>query len=270
MTFLLYALGFLAILVLTQDLQVFPALATSIFKRPKRDPSTLPPGIESFFVETEDGCHIEVWRLATPPDRPKQSYVGVVFHGNGGTLEHFLFPMLWFQEQGITCYSFDYRGFGHSSGWPSESGVYRDSEAVCAFALEQENLTPDEAILLGISVGGAPAAYMAEKLSVKTLVLVAAFTDIKRVIREQIILAPLSPFCRYRFPTIDYIRGLDKTSLVVGHGERDKTVRVSHSHDLISAYSGSGQATHLLCPETGHNAAFFSLKDRIKDSLELG
>lgn len=268
--YLLLILGFIVLLIVTQSIQVFPGALFSIFNRRTRDASTLHPGMESSFIETADGKSIEVWRLPCTEAPPVPPYVGVVFHGNGGSLENFLFPQLWFQELGLTSYGFDYRGFGKSSGWPSEEGLYLDSDAVWRYIMEREKIDPKCIVVCGISLGGAPAARIASKHKVKALILVSAFTGIKQVIKEQSLIGLLAPFVWYKFPTIDYVRGLKDTQLILACGGGDEIVHSSHAQELADAYAGTGKVKHLICESAGHNATFFALKRELAAALLEG
>ena len=57
----------------------------------------------------------------------------------------------------------DYRGFGTSSGSPTEDGLILDGCAALRFALETAGLTPDRVVIVGHSLGSAVAAGAAER-----------------------------------------------------------------------------------------------------------
>jgi pimeloyl-ACP methyl ester carboxylesterase len=84
----------------------------------------------------------------------------------------------------IFILAFDYRGFGKSTGTPSESGLLRDAEAVVDWALNVANIPPDRIVLLGHSLGTAVATaithhYMRLETPIEFagLILCAAFTN---------------------------------------------------------------------------------------------
>jgi fermentation-respiration switch protein FrsA (DUF1100 family) len=271
MAFFLNTIGFIifaaVLIVLTQDLQLFPGYVTSLLTSPIRDPRTLPSGVESTFITTSDNKRIEVWRLAPEDDVEVQPYVGLVFHGNAGTLENFFLMQLWFQEQGITSYSFDYRGFGKSSGWPNEKGIYLDSDAFWQYVVEREQVSASRIIVCGFSVGGAPAARIAAAHNVKLLVLVSAFTNISDMIKGQWLLRPLEAFAWNKMPTIEFVQALKDTSLLLLHGEKDSIVPHHHSLRLEQAYRGSGGKLRLSTPEGDHNNVFFMERKRLAEGV---
>ncbi|KAH7128567.1 Alpha/Beta hydrolase protein [Dendryphion nanum] len=79
---------------------------------------------------------------------------------------------------------FDYRGFGKSTGSPSELGLLNDAEAVVEWALRAANVAPERIVLEGHSLGTAVAVGIAHQyLSLPTpiefagVILCASFTN---------------------------------------------------------------------------------------------
>lgn len=84
----------------------------------------------------------------------------------------------------IFVLAFDYRGFGKSTGSPSEPGLTNDAEAVVEWARETAGITPDRIVLLGHSLGTAVAtttahryANLAVPIEFAGLILCASFTN---------------------------------------------------------------------------------------------
>lgn len=266
--FFVHAIAFTFLLVLTQDIHIFPGALFSLLRGRIRDPKTLPRGVESVFVTTEDGKSLEVWRLpADPLESSRFPYCAIIFHGNGASLENFFAVQLWFSSLGITSYSFDYRGFGKSSGWPSEKGINRDSDAVWQYVAERESLPANRLIVFGMSVGGAPAARIASIHQPKVLILVSTFTDLKQVVREQFLVGFLAPFVWYAMRTIDYVRELGQTHLILAHGEKDRLIRPYHSEKLLEAYKGSDVPARITTLVPGHNSTFFAVRNQLGGKL---
>ncbi|KAF2870485.1 Alpha/Beta hydrolase protein [Massariosphaeria phaeospora] len=113
----------------------------------------------------------------------------VYFHGNTATLaqarrtEEYRMYAAGASDK-IFVLTFDYRGFGKSSGTPSEPGVLNDAEAVVSWALHVARIPADRIVLLGHSLGTAVASAIAHRYAntdVPTdfagLILCAAFTN---------------------------------------------------------------------------------------------
>lgn len=77
----------------------------------------------------------------------------------------------------------DYRGFGHSTGSPTESGIIQDASALVDWAINVANIPPSRIVLLGQSLGTAVASGVAEVYALKGIefagiTLVAGFSDL--------------------------------------------------------------------------------------------
>jgi pimeloyl-ACP methyl ester carboxylesterase len=70
-------------------------------------------------IETSDGERLHAWHL------PRADAVGqvVYFHGNGGNLSIWLPILAGVQASGLNVLAFDYRGYGRSTGSPTEKGL---------------------------------------------------------------------------------------------------------------------------------------------------
>ena len=120
---------------------------------------------------------------------------------------------------------------------------------------------------MGISVGSGPAARLASIYEPKLLLLCSAFTDMKSTVRAQPLVGLLWPFVWSKFPTIDFVKELKSTSLIIAHGQKDNIVPAVHSERIESAYRGNGRVVRLSSKMAGHNMAFYNLKDELKESL---
>ncbi|MFI4923088.1 MAG: alpha/beta hydrolase, partial [Burkholderiales bacterium] len=88
------------------------------------------------------GEKLHGWFVPAPHAR------GVVlfFHGNAGNISHRLDYLRMFRELGLSVFIFDYRGFGKSSGEPSETGTYQDAEAAWNYLVETRRIAPSSIV----------------------------------------------------------------------------------------------------------------------------
>lgn len=84
----------------------------------------------------------------------------------------------------IFVIAFDYRGFGKSTGTPSELGLLNDAVAIVDWALNVAGIPSDRIVLLGHSLGTAVATAVAHRyvnldtrIQFSGLILCAAFTN---------------------------------------------------------------------------------------------
>jgi len=79
--------------------------------------------------------------------------------------------------------SIDYRGFGKSTGFPTEDGLITDASALIDFTIHTAGVSPDRIVLLGQSLGTAVVAAVTERFAQKGVdfagvVLVAGFSSL--------------------------------------------------------------------------------------------
>ncbi|KAF2472715.1 alpha/beta-hydrolase [Lindgomyces ingoldianus] len=113
----------------------------------------------------------------------------VYFHGNSATIaqgrrtEEYRMYSSGASDKIFTL-TFDYRGFGRSTGSPSETGLLNDGTSVLEWALNLANVSSDRIVLLGHSLGTAVATGVAHHyinheppVQFSGLILGAAFTN---------------------------------------------------------------------------------------------
>lgn len=248
------------IFVLTQTVQIFPGAFTALLVTRPADADWIPVGIEAKFIETVDGERIEVWRRRTAKAREPRR-VSIIFHGNGETLNSTAWMLPWLNDLGWTVYSFDYRGYGRSSGWPSEAGLYHDSDAVVRYLIKEEGVTPAEILPIGVSVGSGLAAYVAATYGTREVALIAPYTSLPDLVSEIPLIGLLSPFLWYRLPTLEYLQRGSNTRVVIVHGTDDTVIPYAHGERIAEALGK--RALILPIADAGHNDLFRAALDRI-------
>lgn len=199
-------------------------------------------------LTTSDGERIVGWQLE--PMAPRADVV--YFHGNGGNLSVWLPVLASLHALGLRVFAIDYRGYGLSSGSPSEEGVYRDAEAAVRYATQHR--TPGAPLVFwGRSLGGPVAASATRVASPDGLILESTFADKAAVIRSQPVLRLLNLFAAYRFPTLDLLRGFDKPILVI-HGDRDSIIPFPLGRELYDRLAGPKRFAPV--PGADHNDFF--------------
>ena len=64
----------------------------------------------------------------------------------------------------INILLFDYRGYGRSTGTPSEAGLYLDAQAVYDFIRQRPDLNQEKIFFFGRSLGGAVALHLGKRI----------------------------------------------------------------------------------------------------------
>jgi uncharacterized protein len=197
-------------------------------------------------VRTADGEKVYAWLLEQPEPRPEV----VFWHGNGGNLSIWLDVIAGIHAEGLTVLALDYRGYGKSTGSPSEQGLYRDTEALLRVFREQVHRAPNPVIYWGRSLGATMAAYAARLAPPDALILEAPFVDARSVVRGDPVMALLALFASYRFPTTDFLREFGGPVLVI-HGERDGIVPPEQGRRVFDRLRGPKRLVTI--PDAGHN-----------------
>ncbi|KAK8544714.1 hypothetical protein V6N13_045793 [Hibiscus sabdariffa] len=127
----------------------------------------------------------------------------------------------------VNIMSYDYSGYGASSGKPSELNTYYDIEAVYNCLQKEYGVKQEDLILYGQSVGSGPTLHLAARLpKLRGVVLHSAILSGLRV------LYPVKmTFWFDIFKNIDKIRRVTCPVLVI-HGTNDETVDWSHGKRL--------------------------------------
>ena len=112
---------------------------------------------ETVTIFTQDNIKLHGWFVPSKRDRG----VLLFFHGNAGNISHRLFNVELLLQHKLQVFIFDYRGYGKSSGRPSEKGLYTDGLAAYDYLIKERHMLPDQIIIFGRSLGAAVAIEVA-------------------------------------------------------------------------------------------------------------
>ena len=170
-------------------------------------------------IATKDGETLHAWWLEHPEPRAQV----IFWHGNGGNLSLWLEVIVRLRLQGFSVLAVDYRGYGASTGKPSERGIYRDAEAAVGEFARCFKREGSPVIYWGRSLGSPVAASSISTMQPDALVLESPMPHLRAVLRNNPVLWALSFFSSYRFPTSRFLQDYDGPLLVI-HGEADSIV----------------------------------------------
>jgi uncharacterized protein len=158
--------GLIAVIyVLQRSLMYFP-------ERMRTSPTAAGlPEAHEISLATRDHETVIVWHVPPRGEKPVVLY----FHGNGGALRYRVARFRAVIADGIGLIALSYRGYGGSTGAPTEAGLIADAEATYAFAAARY---PAERIVLwGESLGSGVAVALATSHKVDRIVLEGSFTS---------------------------------------------------------------------------------------------
>ncbi len=231
------------------------------FKEP-----VFPDGVshEHLFFETTDGERLHGWLVSKPENR----HLLLICHGNRGSIAGREDTALFYLELGLNVCLFDYRGYGQSTGTPSEAGTYTDVDAAWTYLTEHRNYKPDEIVLLGRSLGAAIASHLATRVTPRAVILESTFSSLPRLAGELYPLLKYPLTVRVKYNTLEKIRAFTAPLLLV-HSTEDELIGIHHGLDLLKA---APPATELVKITGKHRDGFFTSKSvyvpAIKQFLE--
>jgi pimeloyl-ACP methyl ester carboxylesterase len=195
-------------------------------------PANLGLAFESVTQVTTDGETIAAWFV--PASSPTPDTWTVLFcHGNAGDIGDRIGSIQTFHELGLNVFIFDYRGYGDSTGNPSERGTYADAEAAWRYLTEVRGIAPERILLFGRSLGGAVASWLATKHLPGKLLLESAFTSAADMGARMFPIFPVRLLTRNRYDTARRIASI-RCPVLIAHSPEDQTVPYAHGEALFA------------------------------------
>ncbi|WP_165837494.1 alpha/beta hydrolase [Zavarzinia aquatilis] len=139
------------------------------------DPAPMAPpgaGFSALALATPDGERLVAWWA--PPADPARP-VFLYLHGNGGNLAYRLPRLRGLASAGDGVMGLSWRGYGGSTGVPSEAGFMTDARA--AYAALVKAAPGARVIIVGESIGTGIATMLAADVRPAGVILDSAFTS---------------------------------------------------------------------------------------------
>lgn len=190
---------------------------------------------ESVAIPTEDGETLAGWWIAAK----ESSRATILYcHGNAGNISDRVTKAVMLAGEGFDVLLFDYRGYGTSTGAPSEEGLAADARAAHRYLTTARGLLPGRLIVWGKSLGGAVAARLAHEAPAAGLIIESSFT---RAADMAPLVVPWLPFSRHlvrsRFDTLSVVPRLALPKLFI-HGDQDTLIPLAMGDELFARASG--------------------------------
>ncbi len=195
----------------------------------------LPPGPHAgrferaaHHLQRPDGAVLEGWS-----SHPLDGAVDGVLMYFGGRNEN----IVWAPDMGSwlprhAIYAFNYRGFGHSSGRPSERAAKADALALHDWVAAREGGARMARLsVAGRSLGTAMALWVAQQVGAQRLVLMSPFESITHVLHRRTLGWTITPFITQAFDCTRLARAYAGRTLVL-LAEDDRAVPHRHSRRL--------------------------------------
>jgi fermentation-respiration switch protein FrsA (DUF1100 family) len=221
-------------------------------------PAELGLDFENVTFESSDGLRLSGWYI--PSDN--SPFTILFCHGNGGNITHCLDSIDIFHDLGLSCFVFDYRGYGYSQGRPSEEGTYLDAEAAYKWLTEKKKISPDNIIVFGRSLGGSIAAQLAGKNHVGALVIESTFTSYVEIGRKFYPYMPVRWLARFSYNTVQYIKDVLCPIMLI-YSRDDEIVPFEFGRELYEAANEPKEFVEIF---GSHNDGFLVSGEIYKDA----
>jgi len=136
----------------------------------------------------------------------------------------------------VNIFSYEYTGYGMSTGQPQENHVYADIEAAFKYLRDVIGIPWTQIVLYGRSIGTGPSCHLATRTAVRGVVLQSPMISIYRIAFHFRFTLPGDLFAN-----IDKVRDVSCPMFII-HGTRDEIVPCWHGQSLYEACSKKGIA----------------------------
>ncbi|KAJ3866389.1 Alpha/Beta hydrolase protein [Lentinula novae-zelandiae] len=215
---------------------------------------------ESVDLKTKDGQTLKCYLLLQKKDLPKVRYAiegatesgyaeladeelvshrptVIMFHGNGGNAGHRI-PLGMMFQQVMRCnvLGVEYRGYGDSTGTPSENGFAIDAVTALEFVRGDTRLRNTPVILYGQSIGGAVSIDLASRFpgEIAGIILENTFLSLRLLVPHVLpLLGPFRWLCHQRWESAGKIIGMPdgiprETNVLLLSGQSDTLIPPIH------------------------------------------
>ena len=198
------------------------------------------PDVAHTVLDTGE-VRIKVWIL-----NPGKEKALIYFGGNAENVAYNIddFRTLFFDR---TVYLVNYRAYGGSSGSPHEEGFYRDA----LFAYDHFKKEHTALSVMGRSIGGAVATYLASKRDVEKLILVTPFDSAVSVAKKLYWFFPMDLILREQLDSVAKADKIRADTLIIA-AENDRIIPYAHTHNLAQAFSQT-EVELVTLSDRGHN-----------------
>ena len=219
---------------------------------------------ENVHFDTADGERLHGWYIRAPDARG----VLLFFHGNAGNISHRLESILIFNRLRLDVLIVDYRGYGQSTGRPSERGTYRDAQAAWDYLVRDRRVAPGNIVVFGRSLGGAVGAWLAAQLPAEeqpaAVIIESSFTSGADMARRLYPVYPARLLTRLKYPVIEFVGRLRCPVLVV-HSRDDEIIPFAMGRAI---YDAVGQPRDFIELRGDHNAGFWISREHYAAGLD--
>ena len=205
---------------------------------------------EDVRMNTLDGETIHGWYIPV-----KRAAKHVLFlHGNAGNISDRWNTIAVLNGMGHAVLIVDYRGYGYSSGRPSEAGTYLDALTAWDYLTTTRSVNPQDIVIYGRSLGGAVAVWLAAEHDPGGLIIESTFSRMVDMGAHHYPYLPARLLTRIRYDSLSRIANVH-CPVFSAHSRDDETVPFELGRALADA---APKLKRFVVLTGAHNESFFN------------
>ncbi|TMK24372.1 MAG: alpha/beta hydrolase, partial [Alphaproteobacteria bacterium] len=186
-------------------------------------------GFTEVKIATADGERLDGWWR--PPPATERGVV-LFLHGTPGTVPDQVWRLDQLKHSGLGILAIDWRGYGGSTGNPTELGLRADARA--GFDFIRAAAPQSKIAVFGESLGTGPAVALARDRPVAGVLLNAPYASVRRLFELRGLPIPYRWLMKDPFDSEALIGGVTAPLLIL-HGTDDPAIPVGEAHRLYDA-----------------------------------
>ncbi|USF89231.1 MULTISPECIES: alpha/beta hydrolase [sulfur-oxidizing symbionts] len=228
-------------------------------------PKSIGLDYEDVELITDDGTRIHGWFIPNSKASDTQKQATLLFlHGNAGNISHRLDSIKLFNNLGLDILIIDYRGYGQSTGKPTEAGTYQDAEAAWHYLTATRGIKENKIILFGRSLGGSISAWLASQHTPAALIVESSFSSAHSMGQRIYPFLPVRLLSRFQYNTKEYVKAIH-CPVLVAHSRDDDIIPYEEGRDI---FNSAHEPRYFLKMRGGHNDGFIISGSSYVDALE--
>jgi fermentation-respiration switch protein FrsA (DUF1100 family) len=186
-------------------------------------------GFTEVKIATADGERLDGWWR--PPPAAERGVV-LFLHGTPGTVPDQVWRLDQLKQSGLGILAIDWRGYGGSTGDPTELGLRADARA--GFDFIRAAAPQSKIAVFGESLGTGPAVALARDRPVAGVLLNAPYASVRRLFELRGLPIPYRWLMKDPFDSEALVGGVTAPLLIL-HGTDDPAIPVAEAHRLYDA-----------------------------------
>jgi hypothetical protein len=189
----------------------------------------------------EQGSHrLKIWKI-------NEGENAIIYFGGNAESVEYNIPEFRQFFAGYTVYLVNYRGYGGSSGSPSEQALFEDA----AFIYDEIKKQHPSIGVIGRSLGSGVACYLASEREVDRLALITPYDSIEALAQSLYPVFPVKWLLKDAFDSLSCAPSLSNPVLVL-IAQNDQVIPLKRSENLLQSLTQAQVESHIIEDAT-HN-----------------